>query len=186
MTAQIPDVLLLQERTLSIVGVNGMGLFDPYAINLQPVSHITSCWRGYVCTYKTLYNKLLLDALQINLNHAGLAINDVWPVLSRESTFDNTYGDLNLPVDFTGGILAASDFIQQLYIHMGFHPAWKYKIVFELILSQGYVIETRDVSERMQEIRNEMIKSPLEPGVNATKGQIEEWVASTFKLDYNF
>ncbi len=69
---------------------------------------------------------------------------------------------------------------------MGFHPAWKYRNVFELIIAHGYVIETNDASARMQEIRDEMIKSPLEPGADATKEQIEKWVAATFKRDYNF
>ena len=186
MTAQIPDIILLQDQELSIVGVNGMGLFDPLDYDMQPIPRLTSCWRGYVCTYKTPSDKFLLDALQVNLKREGPAIHDVMPVFSQESTFDNTYNDLKLPVDFSGGILAASDFVQGLYIHMGFHPAWKYRNVFELIVSHGYVIETRNVSERMQEIRNEMVKAPLEPGIHATKEQIEEWVASTFKLDYNF
>jgi len=185
MTAQIPDILLLQDQELSIVGVNGMGLFDPTDYDMQPFSRITSCWRGYVCTYKTLYNKLFLGALQVNLKREGPAIHDVIPVFSQESTFDNIYSHLNLPVDFSGGILAASDFVQGLYVHMGFHPAWKYRSVFELIVSHGSVIETRDVSERMQAIRNETVKAPLEPGINAAKEQIEEWVAATFKLDYN-
>jgi len=186
MTAQIPDTLLLHDRKLSIVGVNGLGLFDPAGRGLQPVPRLTSCWRGYVCTYKTLYNKFLVDKLELNLGSEGPVIDEVKPVFSRENTFDNTYAGLNLPVDFSGGILAASDFVQQLYVHMGFHPAWKYRNVFELVLAQGYVLETRDVSERMEQIRNEMIKSPLEPDASATPEQIEAWVAAAFRLDYRF
>lgn len=186
MTAQIPDILLLQDQTFSLVGVNGSGLFDPLQYNMQPLPRITSCWRGFVCTYKTLSNKFLLDALQVNLQHEGPAIDAIKPVFSRQGTFDNTYSFLDLPVDFTGGILAAREFRQGLYVHMGFHPAWKYKYVFELVISHGYVLETRDVSERMQEIRHAMIKSPLEPGADATREQIEAWIASTFKLNYNF
>jgi hypothetical protein len=186
MTAQIPDLFLLDSQTLAIVGVNGAGLFDPLDHNLQPVPRITSCWRGYVCTYQTLRNKFLLDSLQVNLQREGPAINGVGPVFSSENTFDNTYQNLNLPVDFSGGILAAGDFIQQLYVHMGFHPAWKYRSVFELVISNGDVIETREVSEQIERIRNRMIQSPLEPGIQATKEQIAEWVASTFKLDYHF
>jgi hypothetical protein len=186
MTAQIPDTLVLPDRSLSIVGVNGAGLFDPLGHDMQPAPHVTSCWRGYVCTYKTFYNKFLLDSLQINLQREGPALNDIKPVFSGKNTFDNMYNNLNLPVDFSGGILAAGDFIQQLYVHMGFHPAWKYRTVFELILSHGYVMETRDVSAQIEHIRKEMVKSPLEPGVHATKEQIQEWVAGTFQLDYNF
>ncbi len=96
MTAQIPDTLLLQDQKLSIVGVNGMGLFDPLHYDMQPLPRITNCWRGYVCTYKTLYNKLLLATLEVNLGREGPAINEIRPVFSRENTFDNRYHELNL------------------------------------------------------------------------------------------
>jgi hypothetical protein len=183
-TAQIPDSFLLQEKKFSIVGINGSALFDPYAYKVDPLPRITSCWRGYVCTYKTLHNKLLLDTLQVNLGDAGPAIHDVQPVFDPKSTFDNTYSDLDLPMDFTGGLLLAHGFIQQLYVHMGFHPAWKYETVFELVLSQGYVLETRDVSQQMSELRDRMIRRPLEPGAQSTKQELEGWIASTFKRDY--
>lgn len=49
----------------------------------------------------------------------------------------------------------------------------------------GNVLETRDVSEQMEKIRAEMVGAPLQPGVNATKEQIEKWVAPTFKRDYS-
>lgn len=174
MTAQIPDTLLLEERTFSIAGVNGQGLFDPASYGMYPLQRITSCWRGYVCEYKLLSNKLFLNRLRINLGtyegdgnkyafapEAGPQINGVEPVLATVSQdfFSNTYHQLNLHVEFTGGILAADDFIQELYVHMGFHPAWKYRHVVEVILSHGYVTETRDVSGIMQEIRNKMVKS---------------------------
>jgi hypothetical protein len=184
MTAQISDTFLFQDKNFSIVGVNGQELFSPAVYNMQPLPRITSCWRGYICTYKTLYNKLLLDSLQTNLDHEGPPINNVHPVFLHKSTFDNAYKDLNLSVDFTGGILIAHAFISQLYVHMGFHPAWKYEIVFELILSQGYVLDTRDVSQKMAELREKMTRKPLGPGPDASKKEIEDWVASTFKMDY--
>jgi hypothetical protein len=184
MTAQIPDSFLLQDQAFSIVGVNGSGLFDPLSYNLNPLPRITSCWRGFVCTYKTLHNKLLLDILQVNLGDAGPAIHAIEPVFNPKSTFDNTYSNLHLSIDFTGGLLVAHGFLQQLYVHMGFHPAWKYETVFELVVSQGNLLETRDVSQQMAELRDRMIRRPLEPGAQSTKQELEGWVASTFKRDY--
>jgi hypothetical protein len=199
MTAQIPDILLLQDRAFSIVGVNGQGLFDPADYDLRPFARITSCWRGYVCEYKVLGSEFLLNKLKINLganqlgeeprgfiSEAGPPINAVRPVLATDNhdLFSNTYHDLNLRVGFTGGLLAADDFIRELYVHMGFHPAWKYRKVFELVIAHGSITETRDVSEQMQQIRNRMTQSQLEPGTNATKQEMEAWVAATFKLDY--
>lgn len=184
MTAQMTDTCLFQDQKFSIVGVNGNGLFDPANYDIQPRPRITSCWRGYVCTYKTLYNKFLLDQLQLNLDEEGPVINNVQPVFARENTFENTYQDLSLPIDFTGSMLIAQGFIQELYVHMGFHPAWKYKMVFELTISHGYVLDTKDMSEKMAKVREEMIRKPLQPGPHASKQELEDWVTSTFRTDY--
>jgi hypothetical protein len=186
MTAQIPDSFLFQDKKFSIVGVNGAGLFDPYVHKLTPLPRITSCWRGYVCTYKTLYNKLLLDILQVNLGDEGPTVNGNRPTFDPKNIFDNTYNDLNLHMDFTGGMLIANAFLQHLYVHMGFHPAWKYETVFELVISQGYVLESRDVSQQMAELRDRMVRQPLEPNSDASKDEIEKWIASTFRMEYRF
>jgi len=184
MTAQMSDSFLLEEKKFSLVGDNGSGLFNPSDYNLQPLPRITSCWRGYVCTYKTLHNKLLLDALVVNLDHEGPAINNIPPSFSNQGTFNNTYNDLNLHMDFTGDILVAQGFIQQLYVHMGFHPAWKYETVFELHVSQGHVLETKEVSEEMADLRDKMSHQPLKPDRDASKQEIENWIESTFKRNH--
>lgn len=186
MTAQMNDSFLLQEKRFSMVGVNGSGLFNPLSYNMQPLPRITSCWRGYVCTYKTLANEMVLDTLLVNLDQEGPAINNVRPAFTNKGTFNNTYSDLQLHMDFTGGILLAHGFIQQLYVHMGFHPAWKYETVYELSISQGDVFETKDISAKMAELRNKMTRQPLTPDAGASKQEIENWIASTFKRDYRF
>lgn len=186
MTAQIPDSFLLDEKKLSIVGVHGGGLFSPLDHGLQPLPRITSCWRGYVCTYTTLSNKLILDRLQVNLGSEGPPIREVHPVFGDAGLFDTVYDHLNLHIDFTGGILLADGFIRELYVHMGFHPAWKYETVFELAVSQGYILETRDVSRSMAELREKMIRQPLQPDRDASSHHVQAWIASTFKHNYRF
>jgi hypothetical protein len=121
MTAQINDSFLLEDKNFSVVGVNGAGLFDPYAHNMNPMPRITSCWRGYVCTYKTLHNKLLLDTLQ-SIWSGSPAISDVRPQFDPKSTFDNVYKDSTCTPTLAEGC-SSHEFIQRLYVHMGFHPA---------------------------------------------------------------
>jgi hypothetical protein len=186
MTAQMTDSCLMEDQHFSIVGLNGSELFDPHVHEMNPLPRITSCWRGYVCTYKTLHNKLLLSELKINLGQPGPVLNDVSPVFEPKSTFDNIYGELNLSMGFTGGILIAYGFLRELYVHMGFHPAWKYETVFELNFSQGNMIERRDISQQMAELRHKMTRQPLQPGADASKQELEAWIASTFKMDYRF
>jgi hypothetical protein len=186
MTAQINDSFLFQDKKYSIVGVNGESLFHPANYGLLPLPRITSCWRGYVCTYKTSGDKLLLDTLQTNLDLEGPAINNILPVFSTKNTFNNIYQHLDLHIDFSGGMLVANGFIQVLYVHMGFHPAWKYETIFELVFSQGTLIETKDVSRQMAELRDKMTRQPLQPGTGASRQDLEDWIASTFKRSYRF
>lgn len=186
MTAQISDSFLFQEQRYSLVGVNGGNLFHPAAFGMQPLPRITSCWRGFVCTYKTLDNKLVLDTLQINLGQEGPLIDHLRPVFSTAGTFDNIYHDLDLHIDFTGGMLVASGFIQALYVHMGFHPAWKYETVHELVFSQGTLLETKDVSRQMAELRDRMTRQPPQLGTDASGQELEDWIASTFMRIYRF
>lgn len=186
MTAQIPDSFLLHGKNYSVAGVNGTGLFNPPDYDMQPLPRITSCWRGYVCTYAARDNKLLLATLQVNLGQEGPRLNHIRPEFSPKDMFDNTYRDFNLPMDFTGGILVAEGFIGELYVHMGYHPAWKYETVFELSISQGTVLETRDISQQMAELRTKMIHQPLQPGTDASNLDLQKWIASTFKRNYRF
>ena len=159
MTAQMHDSILLNDQKFSIVGVNGDDLFKPLDFNLQPRMSITSCWRGYVCEYKIESNKLILNTLQVNLERRGPTIKHVEP-LFRGTTFNNVYNHLHLPMDFSGDILAGEKFIRELYEHMGFHTAWKFETVQQLTISHGTVLEIKDVSREMAEIREHRMRLP--------------------------
>ncbi len=97
--------------------------------------------------------------------------------------FDTVYRNCTDPVPFTGGILLADGFIQELYTHMGFHPAWKYREVHELIFDKGILTEAHDRSAKMAEHRVQQaggrpqIKSPQEHLA---------WIADTFNLRYDW
>ncbi|MGE5464879.1 MAG: hypothetical protein ACM3PS_16065 [Syntrophothermus sp.] len=186
MTAQIHDSFLFEDRKLSIAGVNGGELFHPAEHGMQPMPRITSCWRGHVCTYNIQDNHLVLHTLQVNLDQQGPAINNVRPVFSTGSTFNNDYQALGLLMDFTGGLLVAEGFIQQLYVHMGFHPARKYETVLELSFSKGEVLEIRDVSRQMAELRHKRTQQSQQPGREASGQEVNVWIASTYERSYRF
>jgi hypothetical protein len=186
MTAQINDSFLLQDQKFSLVGFDSESLFHPAEYGMQPLPRITSCWRGFVCTYKTLYNRLFLDTLQVNLDQEGPAIHNVRPEFPAGGTFNNVYHELNLHIDYSGGMLVADGFIRELYVHMGFPPAWKYETVFELIFSDGTLLEKKDVSQQMAELRRKMTRKPLQPGPDTPRQKLEDWIASTFKRSNRF
>ena len=197
MTAQFTDTILIAEKRFSIVGVNGNGLFTPESIGVVPVPTISACWRGYVCHYKIADDKLILDELQLSLGSdegtgrerkfipkMGPEINGVKPGTS--GLFNNTYKELDLEIRFTGGLLAGNGFLQELYVHMGFHPAWKYQTVFELVFEAGNVREIRDASRELEQIRNKMSAAPLQPDIlKSSREEVEAWIEKTFRLDYD-
>lgn len=197
MTAQMSDGFLLNDTKFSVAGINGKGLFNPEQFGLHPVGTCTACWRGYVCLYSLKDDKLLLDELELSLvdfngqevaSTVGPAINGVEPSVPKNehAIFNNIYKNLNLNINFTGGLLIGREFIRELYVHMGFHPAWKYREVFELVFEEGILREKRDMSKAMQEFRETMAKYPLRPGFEASEEMLKAWIESTFSLDYRF
>jgi hypothetical protein len=74
---------------------------------------------------------------------------------------------------------------RELYVHMGFQPAWKYRTVLELLFDEGKLVKIRDVSEEIRELRNKMLERPMEPGLDADVQEILSWIESTFELDYD-
>jgi hypothetical protein len=198
MTAQIPDTILINDKNYSIVGINGGDLFTPQSNGIEPVAIMSSCWRGYVCQYKIIDNKLILDELQLSFGvddisgderkfvpQVAPAINGVNPT-GKHPSFSNIYEGVNLQIPLTGGVLAGKGFLQTLYVHMGFHPAWKYQTVFELLFDGGIVREIRDVSIEVEELRRKMMRLPLKPDILKTnKAEVEAWIDKTFRLDYD-
>lgn len=197
MTAQIPDTFLLDDSVFSLVGINGNGLFDPERFGILPIGTCSACWRGHTCSYSLRNDALLLDQLCLTLGHFDGAdfVAEVGPVINgveasrsthAQSIFNNMYNNLNLSIDFTGGLLVGREFIEELYVHMGFHPAWKYREVFELLFEKGNLKEKRNVSKAMQELREKMVNYPMEPEYKASEEEVKSWIESTFRLDYSF
>jgi len=192
-TAQFLDGFRYKEKDYAIAGIHGEALFDPENLGLNPAVTCTACSRGYVCTYTLLGKQLVVSRLAVNLLdfHAepewlpvpGPEINGRKPMLAEERfpLFNNLYEDLELPVRFTGGLLIARDFIQELYVHMGFHPAWKFHEVWELLFDDGILTESQDVSLKVAELRKKLEPTLLKP--KEPKGKLK-WVKDTFKLDY--
>jgi hypothetical protein len=79
-------------------------------------------------------------------------------VLPKKGKFQATYYDLSVRVSFTGKIRLAKDFIQELYIHMGFQKASAFMTVYDLTLKESRVIELKDRSQEMEKKRGQFKK----------------------------
>lgn len=189
MTAQIHDSFLFKDQEYSIVGVNGQGLFCPMDYGLDPLGLCSACWRGFLCQYFLKNGRLYLNWLRINRSYdaqTAPVVNGVHPESPPEDypIFDTYYKNLNLEIMFSGGMLLGTGFIHELYAHMGFHPAWKFETVYELIFNKGIVEEIWDVSEKVTKIRNGMLeKSSDQKNINDDE-TLMNWIKSTFRLDY--
>lgn len=98
--------------------------------------------------------------------------------------YSDNYHNLGLPLPLTGGILLGAGFIDELYEHMGFHPAWKFNKVIELIFSDGVLTVAYDRSAGMAEIRNAKAGSDGETKHLKSPVEIVEWIESCFVRRY--
>ena len=117
----------------------------------------------------------------------GPAINGVRPMSGRliDSPFSDNYFNIGLPIPFSGGLMIGDDFINALYVHMGFQSAWKYRKVIEFRFNAGVLAATYDRSADMAAIREanagrdpDTLDRPITP-----RG-IAEWIGSRFDRGY--
>ena len=176
MTAQFNDSFRYRGEEFAVAGISEGELFDISLLDLKPVMACTACYRGYVAQFGVAGAKLVIATLQVNLMRdsgnskcepeAGPVINAITPIFDRErdSLFSNQYDNLNYHLEYTGGVLLANGFIEEVYVHMGFHPAWKYNHVIELIFEAGILKGEFDRSAQMSELRLRFTESRGERG----------------------
>lgn len=188
MTAQTPDGFLLDGEEYTLAGINGAPPFDPLAFGLEPIGRATNCYRGFVCRYALDDKRLRLDQLRIRLNAErrplgrqplGPSLNGVLPQRPSRGmlVFDCEYNDIDLTLPFSGGLLLGQGFLSELYVHMGFHPAWKYRKVLELTFVEGWLCGREDRSETMAQFR-----ASLAPGQRIVPSL--DFIESAFSREY--
>jgi hypothetical protein len=161
MTAQIPDSLNYGCTTYSITGIRGAGMFNPIDLGIRPTPRITSCWRGFVCRYTVFDDRLLLESVLLNVSDPAPPIFGIAPSPPKGGApFEAQYSQVNHPVGFSGQILAGHDFIHELYVHMGFHPAWKFRQVLYIEFVDGLLTGQRDRSAEAAKFRDKVRKQP--------------------------
>ena len=114
-------------------------------------------------------------------------LNGVAAVLLPEDErifYEYVYHDVGMRLPFTGGMLLAQDFISDLYVHMGFHPAWKYETVHELTFDKGCLVSEADVSEKLAEVRRAALSRAADPDSDTDRKDMMEWIARCFSRDY--
>ena len=195
MTGQVPDTLLRGRVEWVIAGARGSGLFDPGEHGIRPVMLSTACWHGFICRYAVGRRRLTLDRLDVGLpeaQHEAALAGDGPPIAGRRPALSGTMGawryeSLGLPIAFTGTLLIGRDFIQELYVHMGFQPASSYREVRELTFDSGRFTGARDVGARMEVARSRLAdptRAGTRKGPEVPGRVLRDWVAERFDRTY--
>ena len=185
MTGQIPDNVIYKDERYDLVGVKGEGLYEPFDFGLSPVSPHTANWRGFVSCYEVSDKILTLKDFDVhvrNSNNKFPEINEVRPIIQGEGMVHLKYENLKLKTNYTGTILIARDFIDSMYVHMGFQSPLSFNKVIELEFSTGDLISEKDLSKKMKNFRKE---KKLDGKLNVDE-DISKWINTTFSLDYDF
>jgi hypothetical protein len=165
MTRQLRDSLRLRESDYSIEGISGNRLLEPKSLGLEPVSFLSTCWRGFYAEYAIQDLRLVLVNLYVNLLTAnreevvGPIIEGVKPERPGSSgkAFNNQYHRINKTIDFSGGVLVAREYRPQEFDHVGFDAVWNYEKVCELIFDDGVLVAEFDRSDQVFEIRRKFL-----------------------------
>jgi hypothetical protein len=194
MTAQASDIITYRSSQFHLAAYSAGEPFDPKNYGYRPVMASTACYRGYICEYKVDSGTLLLDNLRISHQGNDLPVsqnkqppnlNGIVASLSEHRFFGRwLFLDVNLPLEYTGGLVVAKGFIKSLYVHMGFHPAWKYEEVHELIFESGELISESDLSKRMVEVRNKIELETTAKAEKPSRKEIESWINECFRREY--
>ena len=188
MTAQIADEFFYSDKYYSISAIEvSDSFFDIYKLGLEPHGMSTACYRGYVAYFAIdSRNRLQLTDLSTNNGNGKWEIPSINGVQPRIIKPDRLWGPylhhrkleytgLQLPLSYSGGILITANFIQDSYIHMGFHSPWNYREVIELVFLDGICINTNKLSEVAEHRRkDELIVSQFD----------SKWIGKTFDLSY--
>jgi len=182
LTAQINDKFKFNGVEYVVVGIDGPELFNPIDEGFKPKSASTACWRGFFLTFNATDMYLYLEELQINQDKVKI-FKDIKPV-KGDYFFSHKYTNMNYKLPFTGKILIAKDFIDSMYVHMGFQRPMAYKTVIELIIENGDVKEVVDHSDMFEKRRNEDSNKGAEPKSSGEK-DIKDFVEKSFSREYD-
>ena len=193
MTAQIPDQFRYEGERYSLIGMRGKGLYKAEDFDLKLVMASTACWRGNVMKYDCINGQLVLNELDIRTEGDPPAINGIeaGPPTKRLgdeqvgfSFFSHSYLNLGLKTKFTGAFLLGKDFIESMYVHMGYQRPLAFRTVLEVQVQDGDIITVSDLSEKMEELRQKGRDKGARPE-SRSDVDVSKWIEDTFSLDYD-
>ncbi len=183
MTAQVNDTVKYDGIVYAIAGISGEALFDPASLGIEPAGLCSACWRGFVCHYEVRAQGLTLSELELSLDGRSQAPTVFGVPPGERGLWGIPYKGIDQLIPFSGGLLLGDGFIEEMYVHMGFHPAYAYRRVQELIFDQGRLTKATDLSADMAKCRREIGGREDQPSADKRK-DVMGWIEQRFSRDY--
>lgn len=179
MTAQISDTFLFKGDEYSLIAINGGDLASPEQFGMEPEMLHTGCYRGFYAMYELTEESLYLRELTLREKNGNYL-----PIEGREAAkedYQATYHGLNIVIPFIGKIRLAKDFIEELYIHMGFQKPTAFKTILDIELKGGRLVEIKDRSCEMEQKRGAFMKRYMSESYE--DGSMMKRIEEAFSLD---
>ena len=157
MTTQAPDIVIYDNLEYVLAGLKGKGLLTPVELGINPFMMSTACYRGYICQYEFIDDKLYLTGMRVR------TADNQYPVVGDVSAtllFDviGQYQNLKIFCRFSGGLILVRDVL--LCVHGVIPTPSSYCTVIEIILEDGKIEQVIDHSEKMDYIRRRIDNLP--------------------------
>ncbi len=184
LTGQVSDEFRYNGEVFALVGINGEGLYMPSDFGMRTTMASTACWRGYQMFYDCVDGKLILDTMFANPTEPK-QVNGKDPQKQDENRrFNYVYENLGLKTKFTGRILLGKDFIQEMYVHMGFQSPESYQTVIEIEVKDGDIVKETDLSSTIAKRRQSGRNKPMQPSSHEDD-DVRNWIEDRFSQDYD-
>ncbi|MDV7186084.1 hypothetical protein R3X25_02220 [Lutibacter sp. TH_r2] len=168
MTAQRTDSIIYIEEYYTSPNFNRISI-DLKKFGLRYYEK-TTAGGEFNQTFEIKNNRLKLktiEAVDLDLVEKGIKnyipkkIFGVLPKVEINLMSDLKYENIDKEILFSGKLIIMNDFIDELYIHSGFHQTWKFKNVRELSFKDGILKDDKDQSERNLLIRERKVIEEL-------------------------
>lgn len=178
MTLGLMDTCRYVGKVFDIIATEKSLPFSPQHYGVVPELHPTAI-RGFFCEYIFTNKNFVLNEFSIYSKEKNIIVSGKKP-LHRQGFLSDfiTYRDLNLKMDYSGGIIIGKNFLKDYYYILGKQNPLAFNIVYELIIEGGKIIKTIDKSEDVNELRKEKL--------TCDKKSLESFIKEEFQNKYDF
>jgi hypothetical protein len=157
LTVQTPDVVIYENHKYEVAGLKGKGLLTPTDLGISPSMMATNCYRGYICQYEIIDQKLYLTGMKVR------TADNQYPVVDEVSAtllfkIIGKYQNLKIFCEFSGGLVLVRDALSRSRVVVPIPSS--FRTVIELILENGKMEQLIDHSEKMPDIRRQVDEVP--------------------------